>query len=518
MERNDEGNRAGVCRFLMIWFLVYMLLSSVGDSKSQNLRDSDEIKRMKEVKRKLGEKLDIDYKALFIQKYNYPYNISGIYMGKWRRDGNATIILNNDIHFGAHHDLVRLPSNSSVKGNEGLLSLQFYHRDYLRDNIHVIDAILTLIEGEQDTSEDSFSLNLVGLYFIPTGKIELYGHTYGSRLYVDWKSTPASANITIDNSFEKTIGYSKNNTNRVFLTSPKIYSSESTSKCFYSLSMQLKELDKSIDPEISHHEHSKYMVNATGLFQSENCDSGLWMEMGGYNIDTAHITTKVRVYTVVVLIASFLECILYIYLFQHFTTTSAVSFSFATIYLMIAIDLLLAMSHSVVSVFFMGILSELYLVVFHKFFVISVIEMRLFYIVWHSRHPVITNENIRALQRQLSALYISLYILTIGTLVGYYLNISLFKLLLFVLYSFWVPQIIRSLSMKQRCPLSVKQIVYLTLLKLVIPCYIFCCPYNLIETFTDNTIHYSEGRLLIMWVLIQVGFLYFSFMIRWSSS
>lgn len=50
-----------------------------------------------------------------------------------------------------------------------------------------------------------------------------------------------------------------------------------------------------------------------------------------------------------------------------------------------AIDLLVAMLHSMASVFFLGLFSEFYLISFNKLFVFSMIEMRLIFVIWRSR-------------------------------------------------------------------------------------------------------------------------------------
>lgn len=502
--QGDERNQVDTFRIVLYIILIILLLSPGNNNSSSNLRDSEEVRKMKEIRRKLGEKLDLDYSLLGDHHVNYAYNISGIYMGNWKREDNTVPMKSRNITLGVTHELLRLPSNSTIQGKEGLMSLQLYHRSFFRRNIDIIDGTLTLIEGEQDSEDDSFSISLIGFYFLSTGNLVLYGNTYGSRFHVDWQSTPATKEFAIDNSFSRAIGYSVNATNRFYLSSQSQFPGEATKRCFYSLNMQIQDLPADMDPEISHHEHSQYIVNGTGLLESFNCNDTISLTMGGYNIDTVHITAKARWYTVIAICVSFTECILYIKLFHQFATSSAYPASQGMIFLFAALDLLSAMAHSLAGVLFMGILSELYFVSFHKFFVFSVIEIRLLYLIWHSRHPDINNNNIASLQRELSLMYVSLYVIAIVTVILFYMKAKLFPLAIFILYSFWVPQIARSLRLGQRPPYSPQQIVLITVLKLFLPLYLFVCPYNLIEMFTEISVDYRLGRLLILWVLIQV--------------
>ena len=162
------------------------------------------------------------------------------------------------------------------------------------------------------------------------------------------------------------------------------------------------------------------------------------------------------------------------------------------------------MSHSLLGVFFLGLFSSLYFVSFHKFFLFSVIEMRMLFIIWRSYHPEINANNYLQYQKQLSCLFICLYMFIIITLISIYSQHNTSYYLIFLVYSFWVPQIWRSLSLGHRPPLTVKQILWITGLKLFLPLYLFFCPYNMVRMFTTVPIPLGFGFKLVGWVIIQV--------------
>ena len=504
MEENEERTERDPCCLAFYIFLLFLLLSPGNNNNSEYLRNPEEVKLMNEVKKSLGEKLDIDYGFLANSNIHYAYNISGIYLGDWKYSNDTTIIPKQNITLGATEEITRLPSNSTIRGREGKLSLQLFYRSPYRKNISIFKGILTLIEGEQDSTDDSFSVDLIGFYFLSTGNLVLYSSSNGIRFHVDWTSTPATSHMHINNSYSYMVGYSTNNTNRLYLSYPTQYINESSYRCLYRMNMKMKELPEGVDPEISHHKHNHYLVNSTGILESENCNDRIVLSFGGNNMDTHHITQKARIYTISMIILSFIECSVYIQILQQLVLSSATGVSLLFVYCLAAIDLLLAMIHSLAGVLFMGLLSEIYFVSFQKFFMFSIVEIRVLYFVWHSRHPIINENNATMFQRQLSSIFSSLYILVIIAIIVMYSNKTVFFILIMVLYSFWLPQIIRSLQVGQRPPFSIKHILSITFLKLFVPLYLFACPFNIVNMFTDIEINYKAGWILICWVLVQV--------------
>ena len=65
-------------------------------------------------------------------------------------------------------------------------------------------------------------------------------------------------------------------------------------------------------------------------------------------------------------------------------------------------------------------------------------------------------------------------------------------MLLFVLYSFWVPQIVMNARKGVRLPLNHTYVIGMSLARLVIPLYIYGCPENFVHLlFADYKPHYK---------------------------
>ena len=505
MEENGRSNSLDFLRLVLTIMLISSLLGPDSSTRSRgNLRSSPDERNMRFVEKLLQSKLDMDVQSLFSPDSIYAYNISGMYNGNWKLTNETLHTRTEQLSLNAELAIPRLQRNSTVRGEEGLLSIHLYDRGSYRRNIHLVQGSMTLIEGEQDSSEDSLSLSLAGLYFLPTGHLSLFSSTYGVDFFLQWLSSPATSHMSIPSNYSSSVGHASNGTNRLYLSRPHAHAESPIARCLYQLDMDLLSLGPSMDPEISRNPQSRLLLNGTGSLVSRNCATNLQVKMDGFSLDTNHILFKSRFYSFLFVLVSFTECFVYIQTMQSMLFTSTHTASMLSVTMLAAIDVLVAMSHSLLGVFFLGLFSSLYFVSFHKFFLFSVIEMRMLFIIWRSYHPEINANNYLQYQKQLSCLFICLYMFIIITLISIYSQHSTSYYLIFLVYSFWVPQIWRSLSLGQRPPFTVKQILWITGLKLFLPLYLFFCPYNMVRMFTTVPIPLGFGFKLVGWVIIQV--------------
>ena len=74
-------------------------------------------------------------------------------------------------------------------------------------------------------------------------------------------------------------------------------------------------------------------------------------------------------------------------------------------------------------------------------------------------------------------------------------------ILVFVAFSFWVPQIIYCAATDARQPLSALYMWGMSLTRLALPLYLLICPHNLLRIEPRPV----AGTLLVLWVAAQVG-------------
>lgn len=501
MEGNEQGSMFDTFRLVLYVILIISLISPGNHGQNNNLRDSEEQQRIKAEKMALENTLDRDME--YMESVDrFAYNISGVFKGSWELDKDPASMPSYSVSLDVQKVLKRKPLNSSLESSGGSLSLQLYDHGRMRRNMHYVTGVLTLNDGK-DEDEEALSLSLTGLYFFPLGRLTLFANTYGTRYYLEWKS-PANASSTATNRYPDLIGYSNNGTNVLFLSSPIRYQDVAT-RCLYRFDADFLPLPDSLHRDVSQNPHSQALLNATGILVGSNCNTSVRFRFEGHNMDTAHLTHKSRVYTVVFIIVSFVECMVMIKMTQRLLLTSAFAASVVSFLAVSALDLLTALSHSLMGISYLGLFSELYFISFHKFFVFSVIEMRLIFVIWRSHREEINAENVLQYQRKLSGMFLLLYFVILVTLISVYSGSAVGYALLFALFSFWVPQIVRSLQLGQRPPFDPKYILLLSACVLSLPLYVVACPYNLLNAVTDYALPRGYGVSLIVWVVLQVG-------------
>lgn len=80
--------------------------------------------------------------------------------------------------------------------------------------------------------------------------------------------------------------------------------------------------------------------------------------------------------------------------------------------------------------------------------------------------------------------------------------------IIFALYSFWIPQIIYSAYSGGRKPLEPLYVIGMSLSRLIFPLYVFACPNNVYHVLTDKpTLSSTATFSLLFWTALQVAIL-----------
>lgn len=441
MNGEEERNPLDVVRLVLgVLILVSLLTPNAKSSDSSNLREEEEIRRQKMEARSLTNKLTNDVKRMRETPSRYAYNVSGIFSGHWNRSSDSVVLRKLWIALAYKQDTPRLPNNSSLHGSEGSFSLQLYDQGVYREGIHQVNGMLTMIEGEQDSGDDALSLSFIGLYFIDTGRLSIMTNPYGGRLALIWNAPSSGSAFNVTNAYPDVIGYSANSSNLLYLNrrDPLATSSQ---RCLYRLDADLFPLAPSADPEITRNRFSRVWVNATGQLQSHNCGLNVTLDFSGQTMDTRHVQRKSRAYTITLIVLTMLEGMLGTEVLRRLLMGNALSASLLSFVMLAAIDLLVAMLHSLSSVFFFGLFSDFYLIAFGRLFLFSIVEMRVIFVVWRTRCPELNAQNVAIYQRRLSAIFFGLYLLIIVALVAVYQQTTLGLVFIALFYSFWLPQV-----------------------------------------------------------------------------
>ncbi|KAL5198385.1 hypothetical protein ABZP36_001897 [Zizania latifolia] len=236
-------------------------------------------------------------------------------------------------------------------------------------------------------------------------------------------------------------------------------------------------------------DHEKYRLE--GLMQSPavdddgECFSPILLNATSLNVEIYY--NKAVNYTLMVTFISFLQVLLLIRQMEHSNTQSgAAKVSILMIGQQAIMDAYLCLLHLTAGILVESLFNAFATAAFFKFVVFSIFEMRYLLAIWKASRPLNSGEGWEVMRRELSVLYSRFYGILLGGILLMYELHNFLRPLLFLMYSFWVPQIVTNVIRDTRKPLHPQYILGMTITRLAIPLYIFGCPSNFMRIEPDK--------------------------------
>ncbi|XP_014493040.1 transmembrane E3 ubiquitin-protein ligase 1 [Vigna radiata var. radiata] len=243
---------------------------------------------------------------------------------------------------------------------------------------------------------------------------------------------------------------------------------------------------------LSKHEGERDSFQLVGLMESPSvdddgdCFSPLQLNATSINIEVYY--NKAVNYTLMVTFISFLQVLLLIRQMEHSNTQSgAAKVSILTIGQQAIVDAYLCLIHLTAGILVESLFNAFATAAFFKFVVFSIFEMRYLLAIWKASRPLSNGEGWEAMRRELSVLYSRFYGILLGGILLMYEFHNHLRLILLLVYSFWIPQIITNVVRDSRKPLHPHYILGITVTRLAIPLYIFGCPNNFLRIEPDQS-------------------------------
>ncbi|OAY83646.1 transmembrane E3 ubiquitin-protein ligase 1-like [Ananas comosus] len=231
--------------------------------------------------------------------------------------------------------------------------------------------------------------------------------------------------------------------------------------------------------------HLEGLMDSPAVDDDGECFSPILLNATSLNIEVYY--NKAVNYTLMVTFISFLQVLLLIRQMEHSNTQSgAAKVSLLMIGQQAIMDAYLCLLHLTAGILVESLFNAFATAAFFKFVVFSIFEMRYLLAIWKASRPLNSGEGWEAMRRELSVLYSRFYgILLGGILVMYELH-NFLRPILFIMYSFWIPQIVTNVIRDTRKPLHPYYVLGMTLTRLAIPLYIFGCPNNFMRIEADQ--------------------------------
>lgn len=392
---------------------------------------------------------------------NIPLNINNTYNGFWSKvQGNNQFEKSQGkIYFS------RFKSKLINFKNNNFNHLQFIQGDFaIRDGEYIQHKL--------------FVYRVHGIYNVLNGKLEFYLYPRsleGSNTY---------KNLIMKNPFNDTliyqaliIGIQQNP------ISPIKQVNSLQFPCVYKGNVQVQILQE---------------IEMKGLIQSLNCDSMLFLNLIPFHFET--FFTSANNYSIMVSLLSIINIFLTVHQMSYSRSASGASkVSLLMISLQAMMDSYLCLIHLGGALIYEDLFKSFTITAFLQFILFALFEMRYLFSIWKSRRPQGFNEweNVRQeFQSFYTRFYGSMFILFI---IIYQVN-SVLKYFIFLLYSYWLPQIYCNFSRDSKQSLSPYYILIVGYSRLIIPLYFLSCPFN-IFTFENNNLF---SIILLLWTTFQI--------------
>ena len=245
------------------------------------------------------------------------------------------------------------------------------------------------------------------------------------------------------------------------------------------------------------HESIQYLKLA-GAVESETCD---WkLHLNGTSLKLEQYTVKLTNYSLVVSTLCVLQVLFIVKQIEYSASqAAALKVSLASIGQQAVIDAYICLVHLSASVAVDALFNAFATVALFKFIVFSIFEMRYLLGLWRIRRA--SEDTYTDPRQEASILYSRFYGCLMGGVILAFQFREILDFLLLALYSFWVPQIARSVYHDTRKPLAPVYVLGMSATRLVIPLYFYGWPSN----FLGAPVKPGMCVLFVLWVGAQAG-------------
>ncbi|XP_034928378.1 transmembrane E3 ubiquitin-protein ligase FLY2 [Populus alba] len=396
------------------------------------------------------------------------WNITGTYRGSWKfLDSANSSSMFPDFRKSIGDSVIELVSSpTKINGVHYVQGVIIFHDVF--DNKHNVDGAQIRVEG---------------VYIWPFRQLRMV------------------ANSGKEGEFSQEEDYMLSNpyhllgvfSSQVFLDSPQnkiwrrknwpIYEMEK--HCNIEIAAQITRLS-SVQSDGDHDRfHIEGLMESPAADDEGDCFSPILLNATSVNIEVYY--NKAVNYTLMVTFVSFLQVLLLIRQMEHSNTQSgAAKVSILMIGQQAIMDAYLCLLHLTAGILVESLFNAFATAAFFKFVVFSIFEMRYLLAIWKASRPMNSGEGWETMRRELSVLYSRFYGILLGGILVMYEFHNYLRSILFLMYSFWIPQIFTNVIRDSRKPLHPHYILGMTVTRLAIPLYIFGCPNNFMRTEPDK--------------------------------
>jgi len=195
---------------------------------------------------------------------------------------------------------------------------------------------------------------------------------------------------------------------------------------------------------------------------------------------------KTLKYALIAMGLSLLQVLL-VYRQMKFSTPPnvAVKFSLASVAMHSVLDAYLSLLHLMTALYIDDLFYPFIMVFLFQFLVFSVFDLRFVLLVWRGRWPLDFTSGWERVRSTLAKIYLGFYGGMLLSLILLYYVRNRMSHVVFLLFAFWVPQIVHNIKTGDKFAVQGWFLFGVTSIRLFFPLYAYGCPNNFLEIPTD---------------------------------
>lgn len=234
--------------------------------------------------------------------------------------------------------------------------------------------------------------------------------------------------------------------------------------------------------------------------------------MKAFRIDMDRAYPKAVNYSLVTTVICLLQ-IGFLFCQLHFSQTQAAAskISLMCIGQQSVIDAILCVAHLLLCAIIPQLFMAFASIAFFKLIIFCIVEMRYIVHISQSQDPQrFFNGGVNQMRHEFAILHARFYAILILTFPTIWFFASYFNFIVFLAYSYWVPQIVMNIVQEVRQPFHHFYLYGISATRLVIPLYVYGCPANLLHLLVGRDQLKPDPVMcvvLVLWTAAQVGVL-----------
>lgn len=242
-------------------------------------------------------------------------------------------------------------------------------------------------------------------------------------------------------------------------------------------------------------------ISLAGVAVAQDSCQGMNITLQMETVQLLEYTRKTSRYSLLLTVITCLQILVTIGQTEHTRSHSnSTRVSAITIGHQAVLDAYMCLFHLTSGILIDPIFNTFATTAFFKFVLFGIFELRFVLSLWKAQNPPGVDEDFRSLSTKV---YTRFYACLLGGVFLAYNFSSLISVLFVLLYSFWVPQIIRNVWRDSQHSLSPKYVIVMTVTRMFVPAYLLGCPDNFFKLRPNWTLLI----VLLTVLLAQMAFL-----------